>query len=379
VGDVLMYADTIRSPELRHEVPVAVGDPFLYVERDGERHIVVSTAEIPIISAAGDYTFHPPEEFGIDELRRTAGSYAEMADEITVRAVKALGVQRATVPASFPLLTADKLRAAGVELNPEHGLFTERRRVKSGAELAGIRRAQAAAEAGMTAAAALLRRAAPDHQGVLELDGRPLTVEDIKAAISAEFMANGASADEFVVSHGAQAAIGHHLGHGKIRAGETVVIDLWPRDSESGCFADMSRTFVVGEVPDEVREWHRLSVEAHELVLAAVRPGITGRGLYDLACEVFEAEGHLTQRTKVAGETAQDGFLFALGHGVGLEVHELPILGILGHDEIVAGDVLAIEPGVYRAGFGGLRVEDLVLVTDDGYENLTHFPYDLAP
>lgn len=374
-----MYADTIRSPELRHEVPVAVGDPFLYVERDGERHIVVSTAEIPIISAAGDYTFHPPEEFGIDELRRTAGSYAEMADEITVRAVKALGVQRATVPASFPLLTADKLRAAGVELNPEHGLFTERRRVKSGAELAGIRRAQAAAEAGMTAAAALLRRAAPDHQGVLELDGRPLTVEDIKAAISAEFMANGASADEFVVSHGAQAAIGHHLGHGKIRAGETVVIDLWPRDSESGCFADMSRTFVVGEVPDEVREWHRLSVEAHELVLAAVRPGITGRGLYDLACEVFEAEGHLTQRTKVAGETAQDGFLFALGHGVGLEVHELPILGILGHDEIVAGDVLAIEPGVYRAGFGGLRVEDLVLVTDDGYENLTHFPYDLAP
>jgi Xaa-Pro aminopeptidase len=379
VGDVLIYADTIRSPELRHEVPVAVGDPFLYVERDGVRHIVISTHEIPIISPAGEYVFHPPEEFGIDELRRTARSYAEMANEITVRAVKGLGVERATVPASFPLLTADKLRAAGVELNPDHGFFTDRRRVKTGAELAGIRRAQAAAGAGMAAAASLLRRSSADHQGVLELDGRPLTVEELKAAISGEFMANGASADEFVVSHGAQAAIGHHLGHGKIRASETIVIDLWPRDSESGCFADMSRTFVVGEVPDEIAEWHRLSVEAHELALAAVRPGITGRSLYDLACEVFEREGHLTQRTKIAGETAQDGFLFALGHGVGLEVHELPILGILGHDELVAGDVLAIEPGVYRGGFGGLRVEDLVLVTDDGYENLTHFPYDLAP
>jgi Xaa-Pro aminopeptidase len=379
VGDVVIYADTIRSPELRHEVPVAVGDPFLYVERDGERHIVVSTTEVPIISAVGEYTFHAPEEFGLDELRRTAGSYAELANEINLRAVKALGVEDATVPPSFPLLTADTLRAAGIELKPEQGLFTDRRRVKSGAELAGIRRAQAAAEAGMAAAAVLLRHAATDHEGVLELDGHPLTVELVKAAISAEFMAHAASADEFVVSHGAQSAIGHHLGHGKFRAGETIVIDLWPRDTESGCFADMSRTFVVGEVPDEVAEWHRLTVEAHELVLAAVRPGITGRSLYDLACELFEAQGHLTQRTKIAGETADDGFLFALGHGVGLEVHEQPILGMVGHETLVAGDVLAIEPGVYRGGFGGLRVEDLVLVTDDGYENLTHFPYDLTP
>ncbi len=379
MADVVIYADTVRSPELRHEIPVTVGDPFLYVERDGVRHVVVSSAEIPIIGAAGEYTFHPPEEFGLDELRRSARSYPEMANEIAVRAVRALGVQRATVPPSFPLLLADKLRAAGVELEPAHELFDDRRRVKSGAELAGIRRAQAAAEAGMAAAAALLRAASVDHEGVLELDGHPLTVERVKAAISAAFMAHGATADDFVVSHGAQAAIGHHLGEGKFRAGETIVIDLWPRDNQSACFADMSRTFVVGEVPGEIADWHRLSVEAHELVLAAVRPGITGKALYDLACEAYEAEGHLTQRTKVAGETLEEGFLFALGHGVGLEVHESPILGILGHDELVAGDVLAIEPGLYRPGFGGLRVEDLVLVTDDGYENLTHFRYDLAP
>jgi Xaa-Pro aminopeptidase len=379
VHDVLILADTVRSPELRHEVPVAVGDPFLYLERDGERHIVISAAEIPIISAVGEYTFHPPEEFGIDELRRTARSYTELADEITLRAVRALGVERALVPASFPLLTADKLRAAGVELLPEHELFAARRRVKSGAELAGIRRAQVAAEAGMAAAAGHLHDAIPDHEGVLELGGHPLTVERVKAAIQGAFREHGASADEFVVSHGAQAAIGHHLGHGKIRVGETIVIDLWPRDNESGCFADMSRTFVVGEVPAEVAEWHRLSVEAHERALAAVRPGVTGRALYDIACDVLEGGGHLTQRTKIAGETAQDGFLYALGHGVGLEVHEEPILGIVGHAELVAGDVVAIEPGIYRAGFGGLRVEDLVLVTDDGHENRTHFPYELAP
>ena len=308
MGDVVIYADTVRSPELRHEIPVTVGDPFLYVERDGVPHVVVSSAEIPIIAAAGEYTFHPPEEFGLDELRRSAASYAEMANEIAVRAVRALGVERATVPPTFPLLLADKLRAAGVELLPEHQLFDDRRRVKSGAELAGIRRAQAAAEAGMAAAAGLLRAAAVDREGVLELDGHPLTVERVKEAVSAAFMAHGASADDFVVSHGAQAAIGHHLGEGKFRAGETIVIDLWPRDNQSACFADMSRTFVVGEVPDEIAEWHRLSVEAHELVLAAVSPGITGKALYDLACESFEAEGHLRSERRSPARRSRRAF-----------------------------------------------------------------------
>jgi Xaa-Pro aminopeptidase len=169
------------------------------------------------------------------------------------------------------------------------------------------------------------------------------------------------------------------MGEGAIREGETIVIDLWPRDNESSCSADMTRTFVVGPIPDEVAEWHRLCKEALERAVADTRAGVTARSVYDGSCEIFEAAGYPTQRTKQPGQPLENGFFHSLGHGVGLEVHEQPLLGMTGHVDLVAGEVLAVEPGLYRPGFGGCRLEDLLLVTDDGAENLTTFPYDLTP
>src|SRR5438552_52596 len=232
----------MRSPELRHEVPLGVPDAFLYVERNGARHVVVSAFEIPRFEEIGGYDVHSLEEFGLDELRRSGARFHEITDEIVVRAVRGLGVESAVVPGSFPVLLADRLRAAGVELIPDRDSFDRRRRAKSGSELAGIRRAQAAAEAGMAAARELLRRAEPNGSRDLVAGGEPLTSERVKAAISQAFSEHGATADDFIVSHGSQAAIGHHMGSGRLRAGETIIVDLWPRDNESSCFADMTRT-----------------------------------------------------------------------------------------------------------------------------------------
>jgi Xaa-Pro aminopeptidase len=379
VPDVLIYADTVRSPELRHEIPQHVPDPFLYVERNGDRHVVISAMEIPVLQALDGFQLHPLEEFGVDELRRSGISSQELGDEVALRAVRALGVSEATVPASFPVLLADRLRGAGIELTPDRGMFDRRRRSKSGAELEGIRRAQAASDEAMRAARDLIFAASARDDGVLELDGEPLTSERVKAAIRGVFLARHVTCDDFVVSHGPQSAIGHHLGAGELRAGETIVIDIWPHDDASACFADMTRTFVAGEVPEEVAEWHRLAREALEHARGAIRPGVTGKSVFDGVCDIFEGAGYPTQRTKAEGEPLADGFFHSLGHGVGLEVHEQPMLGMTGHDELVTGDVLAIEPGLYRAGYGGCRLEDLVLVTESGCETLTRFPYDLAP
>lgn len=377
--DILILGDTTRSPELRREVPVMVPDPFLYVERDGERHVVGSSLEAARIEAVGSITFHPFEDFGLDELRRSGMPRVEIVNEVVVRAVRALGVSTAIVPATFPLLTADRLRAAGVAIDPDQASFDTRRRVKTAAQLEGIRRAQAAAEAGMAAARDVLRGAVTSAEGDLSVGGAPLRCEDVKAAIARTLVDRGATTDELVVSHGWQTAIAHHLGDGVIRAGEPIVIDLWPRDLVSACHADMTRTFVVGEVPAEIAQWHRLCREVLDQGIAGTRVGVTGRALHDAACDVFERAGHPTQRTKADGEMLEEGFFHSLGHGVGLSVHEEPLVGLLGGDPLVAGDVITIEPGLYRSGLGGVRLEDVVHVTAEGAENLTRFPYGLAP
>ena len=381
--DVLMYADTFRSPELRHEVPLGIPDPFLYAEQDGVKHIAIGSMEIPRLAALGLFELHPGEEYGLDELIGSGLSYAEVRQEIALRAVKGLALTSAVVPEAFPLWLADRLRAEGVELTVDADFFDGRRRVKTEEEIAGIRRAQHAAEAGMDTCRDLLRRAAREtavQKGDgLKLDGEPLTVERVKSEMAQTFAANGASADDFIVAPGPQGAVGHDMGSGPIRAGVPIVVDIWPRDNESFMFCDMTRTFVVGDVPDDVRKWQRLCKEALDRAISEIKDGADGRSIFDGTCELFEAAGEPTQRTKTAGETLADGFFHGLGHGVGLEVHEQPGMGLGSKLPMKTGDVVTVEPGLYRQGYGGVRLEDLVLVTANGAENLTRYPYDLAP
>jgi len=379
--DVLIFGDTLRHAELRHELPLAVPDPFLYAEAGAQRHAVVSSIERSRVAAVdGALRVHTVEEYGYDELVLAGTGRAEAQLEAAVRACHALGLERAAVPPGFPIDLADRVRAAGIELVVDRRLFETRRRVKTAAELAGIRRAQAAAEAGMRAAAELLRAAQPGGGGVvLSAGGEPLTCERVREAIKEAVARAGASSgDELIVSHGAQTASGHEFGSGPINAGEPVVIDLWPRDPESACFADMTRTFVVGEVPEELRRYHELTRESLARSLAAVRAGASGQEIFRLSCEPYEQAGLPTLLSKQPGTVLEEGFFHSLGHGVGLEVHEAPTLG-RAPDVLVAGDVITLEPGCYRPGFGGCRLEDLAVVTEDGAQLLTDYPYELEP
>jgi Xaa-Pro aminopeptidase len=376
--DVLIFADSVVSPEMRHEVPILVPDPFLYAEKDGKRYSVSTAFEVSRLAEAG-IEAHPWEDFGYDELLEQGLPRDEIVWlHINLNACRELGIDAATVPRSFPALTADHLRANGITLDPDYRFFADRRRVKNEAELEGIRRAQKAAEAGMGAAKDILGRAERSN-GSLTVGGQPLTTELVKAEIRRVFMEQGVASDDFVVSHGAQTAIGHELGSGLIAPDEPVVIDLWPKDPETGCYADMTRTYVVGTPSDELVEYHRLVKQALDRSLEATKAGVPGVEVYNLVCELFEAAGQQTSLSKKPGEVLDSGFFHGLGHGVGLEVHEAPTLGRGGSITLVAGDVVTLEPGLYRAGYGGCRLEDLVVVTEDGAENLTDFPYDLEP
>jgi Xaa-Pro aminopeptidase len=378
VSEILIYADSIRSPEMRHEVPLGVPDPFLYAERDGKGSVVASSFELGRINeVAPELEVLPMEEFGIDELYGQGLSRDEIELEVILRAARRFGLENVSVPSTFPLEVADHLRANGIEVKADRELFRGRRRVKNEAELAGIRRAQRAAEAAMDAAREIMR-AAERQNGSLVVDGAPLTCERLKLAVEQAFSEHGVFADEFIVSHGPQTAIGHDMGSGPIAPDEPIVFDLFPRDRESGCYCDMTRTFVVGEPSDELVEYHKLCRDALDQSVAAVKPGIAGKELNRIASAIFEEHGFPTLLSKQPGQVLKDGFYHSLGHGVGLEVHEEPALG-RGPGELVAGDVIAVEPGLYRNGYGGCRLEDLVRVTEDGGEVLTNYPYDLAP
>jgi Xaa-Pro aminopeptidase len=375
---LLIYGDSERSATMRHEVQIPIMDPFLFGIVDGKPHVMVSTLERERVAAVLPHAeLHELNDLGFQELRESGMSLTELVLELASRAAAAMGVKSARVDPEFPLYVADRLRADGIELIPDAELFAARRRAKLDWELEGIRRAQRAAEAGMRAAAELLRSASVDGDRLV-VDGEPLTAEAVRGAARDACAALAAPTPPDVIVASVWQGFGHEPGSGPLPAALPIQVDLWPRDEESGCWADMTRTFVVGEVTEPVRAQEALVREALEKVREATRPGITGRELHAMTCEVFEAAGHRTQRTG-PGDDATEGFQFSLGHGVGLDVHEEPSLGQVGHDPLVAGDVLAVEPGLWERELGGVRFEDLLLVTEGGCETLTDYPYELQP
>ncbi len=376
--DVLIIGDSERSLELRHEIPMAIGDPFAYAEVGGRRLVSTTSLEFDNVQrVAPDVELKPMEGYKGEELVAQGLDLYAIFPETCLRFAQDVGLAHAVVPASFPVAHADRLRSAGITLDVDQRFFDDRRRVKSGAELAGVRRAQGAAEAGMAAVRELLRRSEPDDGGRVA-DGAALTCERLKAAATAAFDERGCRGDDLIVAHGPQAASGHDHGSGRVANDDVLVCDFFPRHIESGCFSDMTRTFAVGAVDSEIAAWHEQCREALDLAVSLTRPGADGADVHAAVDGFFAERGHPTNLTKPVGAVLRDGFFHATGHGVGLDVHESPNIGRTGHD-FVAGDVIALEPGLYRYGFGGVRIEDLVLVTDDGCEVLTDFSYELVP
>jgi Xaa-Pro aminopeptidase len=379
---LLLYGDSLRDSDIFLASGVSIGDPFAFIESDGRKVLLTSVLEVDMARERSRATeVWTTDDFGIRDLVREGMDREDAEHEVVRRALERLGVDSATVPPTFPLGLADSLRSAGVALTPARGPFDERRRRKDADAVAGIRAAQAATEEAFARLAEMLQAAERGEGGVLVLDGEPVTSERLRAEIEDVLRARGCdtSSDPPIVSHGPQAARGHELGSGPVLSGEPLVVDVFPRHAASRFHTDMTRTFCVGEPPADLVHWHEVVLEALRASTAAIRPGVTGRAVYDVAADVIEGAGFRTQRTLGPGESLDEDFFHGLGHGVGIDVHEAPGLGISGRDELVPGDVVTVEPGLYRKDLGGVRLEDIVLVTDDGHEVLTRFPYDLAP
>jgi Xaa-Pro aminopeptidase len=361
---VLMWADTLRSPDLRHVVPLGIGDPFIYAEHQGRRVAFLPSIEVPRARELDGLEVVPYEEIGLDQLIAKGMRYREARLELLARACEHLGLKEAVTPADFPLAAADLLRGRGVTLRSDDGFFVDRRRVKTAGELEGVRRAQAAAHIAMQTMRNAIRR------------GGDISSESLRTEALREVAASETFFEYMIVAHGAQAASVHDSGSGRVAPAESIVIDLGVRDWKSGAWADMTRTFSFGPPSAELVEYQSICRLVLEQVTPMVRPGASCAEIYRRADSIIAEAGYNTLLTKKPGTVLESGFVHSLGHGVGLEIHEAPSLGPSGED-LVAGDLITLEPGVYRKGFGGVRLEDLVLVTNDGCEVLTDFPYEL--
>ncbi len=313
-------------------------------------------------------------DFDHEQLLEEYGRH-EATDRVLARFLDAHGVGSVAVPPRFPIRTADGLRDQGVTVSADReSALTGVRATKTDEEVEHVRAAQRANEAAMARAEELVTEASVDDQGRLVHESEVLTSERVTEAIEVSLLRHGCTLDETIVACGRDAADPHDRGSGPLLADEPIIVDIFPRSKATKYHSDMTRTFVRGEPDETLREWYDLTTEAKAAALAAVEPGTTGEAVHDAACDVYEAAGLSTLRSDERTET---GFIHSTGHGVGLDVHELPRVSP-GGGKLEPGHVITIEPGLYDPEVGGVRVEDIVVVTGNGYENLVDYPEELV-
>ena len=379
---VMMAGVPLLNAALYHRLRFSVVDTVVYLRvptpdgRGQGRSIAIcrdiemerARRHAAVDEVACPKTFEPAGGLSGDRETATAQAAAEC--------LRRAGVTRVVGDRSLPLIFADLVRQAGIAVDCDREMGVLERRTKDAREIACIREAQAMTEAAMEFACRMVAHATARADGVLMHDAAPLTAERVRAAIDHWLIDRGYANPPAIVAGGPPTADCHWLGYGELRTGQPVVIDIFPRNRDTLYNGDCTRTVVHGDIPDEVARMHAAVCRAKAAGAAAIRAGVTGEAAYLAAAASIRADGYQMGLPPPGSPPSYCAMTHGLGHGVGLDVHEPPLLDMNG-PALLAGDVVSVEPGLYRADLGGVRVEDLVVVTPDGSENLNRLPEGL--
>lgn len=365
---------------LYHKMRFLVGDPAALIELTdgaGGHQVALIIRDIEMERARrharADRVFCPadfaPSE-GLSGDRETATAQA------TAECLRRAGVEHVTADRSLPLIFAHEIMRAGLTIECDPMMGVMERRAKDEQEIAWLRQAQQVTEESMRMACEMVACATTGADGVLMHEGEPLTAERLRAMVDVFLLERGYTNPPSIIAGGPEGGDCHNIGGGDLRTGEPVIIDIFPCSRETLYNGDCTRTVVHGEVPPAIAKMHAAVVEAKAAAIAATRAGVTGEAVHTATAQVITAHGYPMGLPPEGAPDTYCGMVHGTGHGVGLDVHEPPLLD-KGGPELVAGDILTIEPGLYSKAIGGIRVEDMVVVTASGCDSFDTLPEGL--
>ena len=364
----LIVASSETSADLRYATKFQVSDPVIFLEQNGKRTIVLSDLEID----RGKREAKVDEIVSLSELTkklRPKGPEPTFRETIA-GFLKSRRVRKVIVPEDFSFGLGRYLIAAGLEVNVQEGLFFPEREFKSAAELKLLQRALHITETGMARGIEVLRASEIGRGQTLTWAGRVLTSEILRAEIDCAILRVGGLPANTIVAGGNQACDPHERGTGPLKANTLIILDIFPRDAAGGYSGDLTRTVIRGRANEAQRQLWNVALQGQELALTRMKPGVSGSDLHNEVKTFFSKNNYPTEQR----DGRWSGFFHGSGHGLGLEIHEIPRFS---STNFQIGQVLTVEPGLYYYGVGGVRHEDVVTITKRGVKLLSKHPKPL--
>src|SRR3989441_1565678 len=365
----LIVAASETDADMLYATEFWAPDPFIFLERNGKRTLVLSDLEIDRGRKQAD-----ADEFVMfSKLEREVQGKSKKAppyEKVLAYFLRKRGVRSTFVPANFPLRYAEELAANKIRVRATNGIFWPEREAKSDKEVKMMGRALRITEKGLKRAIEVLKQSKPASGKRLRWHGKTLTSEILRAEIDSTILRAGGIPNGTIVAGGDQGCDPHERGFGPLYADSLIILDVFPREAKTGYFGDMTRTVLRGRASDSQRKLWGTVKAGQALALKKVKAGVDGMAIHKAIQEFFASRGFPTGIRK----GRRVGFFHGTGHGLGLEIHEHPRL-----QKVTLKDrqVLTVEPGLYYPGLGGVRLEDVVVVTKNGCRVLSRFPKQL--
>ncbi len=365
--NLLIVADSDHDANMLYATSMFVPDPFIFLRLRGKDLVVMSDLEIDRarhqaphcrVLSLSDYQ----KKLRARGLKQT--SFAHIIQAI----LREKKISSVFVPSNFPLGLATELQHLRVSVRVKPDFFSERE-LKSPAEVKKISAALMMAEVGMAEAMQAIKSAKVSRDRRLMYHGAPLTSEKLRSIIDCAILQAGGLAAHTIVAGGKQGCDPHEAGHGQLFANELIIVDIFPRSQKTGCFGDITRTVVRGRASEAQRKLYDTVLRGQMLAFKKIHDGAATAEIHQAILGVFEQEGYKTGRHN----GRMQGFFHGTGHGLGLEIHEAPRIGSSSRGVLKAGHVVTVEPGLYYPEIGGVRIEDVALVTQRAARNLTQF------